>query len=379
MTSTPVYELLCDLIERPSVTPADEGCQPVMRARLEALGFRCEAINAGGVTNLWAIRGESSPLMCFAGHTDVVPTGPEEHWSSPPFTPTLRDGLLYGRGAADMKGSLAAMVVATERFIAQNPAHAGSIAFLITSDEEGPAEFGTREVMRVLAERETYIDHCLVGEPSSARTLGDVVRVGRRGSLHAVFTVQGIQGHVAYPDKALNPIHAAAPLIQRLTSEIWDTGNAHFPRTSFQISNITSGTGANNVIPGTLSFTANFRYSTAVTAAELKTRCEALIKELGVDAQIEWTLSGEPFLSEHGALTQAVQSSIRQLCGLEVELSTGGGTSDGRFIAPSGTEVVELGPVNATIHQIDEHVSLDQLDQLVLLYERVLEQVLNVS
>ncbi len=347
-----------------------------MRARLEAMGFACETIEAGGVTNLFATRGTAAPVFCFAGHTDVVPPGPLDAWQSPPFTPEIRNNSLYGRGAADMKGSLAAMICATEAFVDAHSDHPGTIAFLITSDEEGPAEFGTREVMRRLEERGVHIDHCLVGEPSSNKTLGDVVRVGRRGSLHAHVTVRGIQGHVAYPHKARNPIHTAAPLIARLTSEVWDEGNRSFPPTSFQISNIKSGTGVNNVIPGELSFSGNFRYSTAVTAETLKTRCEHLIAELGVDASIRWELSGLPFLSEHGALTQAVVEAIRDQTGIDTELSTGGGTSDGRFIAPSGTEVVELGPVNASIHQVNEHVSVPDLERLAELYQRIMTRVL---
>ncbi|MFK8030590.1 MAG: succinyl-diaminopimelate desuccinylase [Gammaproteobacteria bacterium] len=371
-----LLQLVRDLISRPSVTPEDSGCQDVMRSRLEAIGFSCETIEAGGVTNLFATRGQQAPLFCFAGHTDVVPTGPEEQWSSQPFAPEIRDGKLYGRGAADMKGSLAAMICATEAFVEAHPEHPGTVAFLITSDEEGPAKYGTREVMRVLKERGIRIDHCLVGEPSSSKQLGDVVRVGRRGSLHAQFTIRGVQGHVAYPEIALNPIHAAAPLITTLNDEVWDEGNPSFPPTSFQISNIHSGTGANNVIPGELEFTANFRYSTAVTEQSLKARCERIIEEVGVDAVIDWNLSGEPFLSEHGALTKAVATAIKQLSDIDTDLSTGGGTSDGRFIAPSGAEVVELGPINASIHQIDEHVDVDDLEHLVKLYEHILGGVL---
>ncbi len=371
-----LLQLVRELISRPSVTPQDGGCQDVMRARLEAIGFNCETIEAGGVTNLFATRGAEAPMFCFAGHTDVVPTGPEDQWQSQPFAPEIRDGKLYGRGAADMKGSLAAMVCAAEAFVSTHPDHAGTLAFLITSDEEGPALFGTREVMRQLAERGVHIEHCLVGEPSSSQQLGDVVRVGRRGSLHAQFSVHGVQGHVAYPEKALNPIHTVAPLIAKLTAEVWDLGNEQFPATSFQISNIQSGTGANNVIPGSLSFIANFRFSTAVTAAQLQQRCEQLISELGVNATIEWNLSGEPFLSKHGRLTEAVVAAIKRHNGLDTELSTGGGTSDGRFIAPSGTEVVELGPVNSSIHQIDEHVDVSELEHLVKLYQDIIERVL---
>lgn len=371
-----LLELSRELISRASVTPDDAGCQDLLRERLQAIGFECETITAGGVTNLFAVRGTRAPMFCFAGHTDVVPPGPVEHWQSPPFSPEIRDGKLYGRGAADMKGSLAAMICATEAFVSDHPDHPGALAFLITSDEEGPAQFGTKEVMRRLDERGVRIDHCLVGEPSSSQRLGDVVRIGRRGSLHARFTLRGIQGHVAYPEKASNPIHLAAPLIDRLTNEIWDEGNQHFPPTSFQISNIRAGTGANNVIPGELGFAANFRYSTAVTATELEQRCTRLLNELGIDASIEWELSGEPFLSEAGALTRAVVDAIRESSGIDAALSTGGGTSDGRFISPSGAEVVELGPVNASIHQIDEHVAVDDLERLTRLYAQIVKSVL---
>ncbi len=371
-----LLQLTRDLISRPSVTPADGGCQDVLKARLEAIGFTCETIEAGGVTNLFATRGTLAPMLCFAGHTDVVPTGPADQWQSAPFSPEVRDGKLFGRGAADMKGSLAAMVCATEAFVDAHPVHPGTLAFLITSDEEGPAQFGTKEVMRQLKERGVHIDHCLVGEPSSSEQLGDVVRVGRRGSLHAHFTVHGVQGHVAYPQKAHNPIHASAPLIARLTQEVWDRGNSHFPPTTFQISNIRSGTGANNVIPGELAFNANFRYSTAMTADTLEARCEEIINELQVDASIEWELSGLPFLSDHGALTEAVVNTIKHHAGIDTELSTGGGTSDGRFIAPSGTEVVELGPINASIHQVDEHVDVNDLEHLAKLYQQIMTRVL---
>ncbi|MEM7082380.1 MAG: succinyl-diaminopimelate desuccinylase [Pseudomonadota bacterium] len=365
-------QLVRELVSRPSVTPEDAGCQALLQARLEAIGFTCESMDAGGVTNLYARRGDAQPVVCFAGHTDVVPAGPLDEWQSPPFTPEIRDGCLFGRGTADMKGSIAAMICAIESFTHRVPDHAGAIAMIITSDEEGPARHGTREVMARLAARNERLDYCVVGEPSSSKALGDVVRIGRRGSLHAIFDVDGKQGHVAYPDKALNPIHASAPLISALSNEVWDEGNAHFPPTTFQISNIEAGTGANNVIPGSLRFVANFRYSTAVTADDLKRRCEAMIDALGIDARITWSLSGEPFLSEHGPLTQAVAAAIKHRTGLDTELSTGGGTSDGRFIAPSGTEVIELGPINQSIHQIDERVDLADLDTLALLYEDVM-------
>lgn len=371
-----LLQLARELIQRPSVTPRDGDCQALLANRLNAIGFKCESLNFGEVKNLWAVRGNGGPLFCFAGHTDVVPSGPEEQWTSPPFSPEIRDGKLYGRGAADMKGSLAAMTVACEQFVSAHPEHPGRIAFLLTSDEEGPAIDGTRRVMETLAEREEKIDYCLVGEPSSSKKLGDVVRVGRRGSLHVNLAFNGIQGHVAYPEHANNPIHAAAPVLTALTQEVWDQGNEMFPATSFQISNINGGTGANNVIPGTLEVIANFRYSTALTEQDIRDRTQAIIDQADVDCTLRWNLSGAPFYSEPGALTKAVVETIKARTGLATDCSTGGGTSDGRFIAPHGAEVVELGPTNASIHRIDEHVAVAELEQLSLLYQDLLEKTL---
>lgn len=368
--------LTCELIRRQSVTPEDAGCQALMMERLQQLGFTCTRLRFGEVENFWAVRGESGPLLVFAGHTDVVPTGPESGWDSPPFEPTLRDGMLYGRGAADMKGSLAAMLVACEDFVARNPEHSGRIGFLITADEEGPAHNGTVKVIEHLQQQGEHIDWCLVGEPSSSARLGDVVKNGRRGSLGAVLTVRGIQGHIAYPQLADNPIHRALPALHALTCQVWDQGNAFFPATSLQISNIASGTGATNVIPGELQLVFNFRFSTEVTAHDLQQRTENLLRAHKLDYSIEWHLSGEPFLTPAGNLVQAVVDSIRDVTGLETELSTAGGTSDGRFIAPTGAQVVELGPVNATIHKRNECVIAADLPQLARLYQGVLERLL---
>ena len=368
--------LTCDLIRRQSVTPEDAGCQALMMERLQQLGFTCTRLRFGEVENFWAVRGESGPLLVFAGHTDVVPTGPESGWDSPPFEPTLRDGMLYGRGAADMKGSLAAMLVACEDFVASNPEHSGRIGFLITADEEGPAHNGTVKVIEHLQQQGEHIDWCLVGEPSSSARLGDVVKNGRRGSLGAVLTVRGVQGHIAYPQLADNPIHRALPALHALTCQVWDQGNAFFPATSLQISNIASGTGATNVIPGELQVVFNFRFSTEVTAHDLQRRTENLLRAHKLDYSIDWHLSGEPFLTPAGNLVQAVVESIRDVTGLETELSTAGGTSDGRFIAPTGAQVVELGPVNATIHKRNECVIAADLPQLARLYQGVLERLL---
>ena len=368
--------LTCELIRRQSVTPEDAGCQALMMERLQQLGFTCTRLRFGEVENFWAVRGESGPLLVFAGHTDVVPTGPESGWDSPPFEPTLRDGMLYGRGAADMKGSLAAMLVACEDFVARNPEHSGRIGFLITADEEGPAHNGTVKVIEHLQQQGEHIDWCLVGEPSSSARLGDVVKNGRRGSLGAVLTVRGVQGHIAYPQLADNPIHRALPALHALTCQVWDQGNAYFPATSLQISNIASGTGATNVIPGELQVVFNFRFSTEVTAHDLQRRTENLLRAHKLDYSIDWHLSGEPFLTPAGNLVQAVVDSIRDVTGLETELSTAGGTSDGRFIAPTGAQVVELGPVNATIHKRNECVIAADLPQLARLYLGVLERLL---
>lgn len=378
-----VFELSCDLIRRRSVTPEDAGCLQLIGARLERLGFRIEHLRYGEVDNLWATHGENDqpgqgPLLVFLGHTDVVPSGPEDAWQSPPFEPTVRDGCLYGRGAADMKGSVAAMVVALERFVSAHPRHPGRVGLLLTSDEEGPTNLdGVRRVaehFRSLGER---IHWCVVGEPSAKEKLGDLIRVGRRGSLSATLTVRGVQGHVAYPEKALNPIHAFAPALAALAAERWDEGNADFPPTSLQVSNLNAGTGANNVIPGSLTALINFRYSTASTADDLRKRTEAILAHHGVDYAIAWNLSGESFLTPPGGrLRGAVVSVCRDLCGTEPEQSTGGGTSDGRFIAPLGAEVVELGPVNATIHKADECVDVAQLERLPDLYHAICERML---
>ena len=369
-------DLAIDLIRRPSVTPEDAGCQQVMMQRLAALGFRNEPLRFEDVDNFWSRRGDRGPVLCFAGHTDVVPTGPRDKWQSDPFRPEIRDGLLYGRGAADMKGSLAAMITATERFVARHPDHRGSIAFLITSDEEGPSINGTVKVVETLEARGEKIDWCLVGEPSSSERLGDVVKNGRRGSLGGVLTVRGRQGHVAYPHLARNPVHEVAPALAELAATEWDQGNEFFPKTSFQISNIHAGTGASNVIPGECVVSFNFRYSTETTDAALRSRVAGILDRHGLDYDIDWTLSGLPFLTARGELVAAAQRAIRAVAGYDTALSTAGGTSDGRFIAPTGAQVLELGPLNATIHQIDECVGVEDLDRLSAMYERILEALL---
>ena len=369
-------DLALDLIGRESVTPNDAGCQAVMLKRLAAIGFDGKPLRFDDVDNFWARRGQSGPLFCFAGHTDVVPTGPLDRWQSHPFAPQIRDGMLYGRGAADMKGSLAAMVTATERFIARHPDHRGSIAFLITSDEEGPSINGTVKVVETLEARGEKIDWCLVGEPSSEHRLGDVVKNGRRGSLGARLTVNGIQGHVAYPHLARNPVHDVAPALAELAATEWDKGNEFFPHTTFQISNIHAGTGASNVIPGTCEVMFNFRYSTETTHEGLRERVETLLDRHGLDYTIDWNLSGLPFVTPRGELVQAAQQAISEVAGHATRLSTAGGTSDGRFIAPTGAQVLELGPLNATIHKVDECVSVDDLDRLSTMYERILERLL---
>ena len=371
-----VLEYTCELIRRASVTPEDAGCQQWMAEKLEALGFRCEHLRFGEVDNLWARRGEQGPLLVFAGHTDVVPTGDEKKWSSPPFQPEIRDGMLYGRGAADMKGSIAAFMVAIEEFVDSHPEHTGSIGLLITADEEGPAINGTIKVVEHLQQRNEQIDYCIVGEPSSTNVVGDVIKNGRRGSLGGVLRVKGVQGHVAYPHLADNPIHRVAPVLAELAAETWDNGNEFFPATSFQISNIHAGTGATNVIPGECEVVFNFRFSTEVTAAQLKARVEVMLAEHGLDYELDWNLSGQPFLTERGTLVNAVVEAIHDITGRETELSTAGGTSDGRFIAPTGAQVVELGPINATIHKIDEHTPVAELDQLALIYQRALQKLL---
>tara|TARA_R110000868_G_scaffold52742_13_gene166233 strand:- start:1282 stop:2409 length:1128 start_codon:yes stop_codon:yes gene_type:complete len=373
---SPTLQLACDLIARRSVTPEDEGCQALMMERLANAGFSNEPLRFEEVDNFWSRRGTEGPLVCFAGHTDVVPTGPEHNWKYPPFEPQIVDGMLYGRGAADMKGSLAAMIIAVENFVAKYPDHPGSIAFLITSDEEGPAHNGTVKVIETLEARNEKIDACIVGEPSSTHRVGDTIKNGRRGSLGAVLTVKGIQGHVAYPHLASNPVHQAAPALAELASEEWDQGNAFFPATSFQISNINAGTGATNVIPGTMTVVFNFRFSTELNADILKQRTCGILDKHKVDYDIEWNLSGLPFLTDHGPLVDACIDTIRAVTGQETALSTAGGTSDGRFIAPTGAQVVELGPRNDTIHKVDECVSAADLDTLASLYEGILERLL---
>jgi len=369
-------ELCCELIRRESVTPEDRGCQVLMMERLERIGFHCEPMPFGEVENFWAERGGDGPILVFAGHTDVVPTGPVEQWDSPPFEPTLKDGVLYGRGAADMKGSLAAMIVACEEFVAEHPDHKGRIGFLITSDEEGPAVNGTVRVVEQLQSQGRKIDWCLVGEPSSSHALGDCIKNGRRGSLGAVLTVKGIQGHIAYPHLADNPIHKALPALHDLANEIWDEGSEFFPPTSMQISNINGGTGATNVIPGELEIQFNFRYSTALDEAQLKARTTAILDAHQLDYDIEWNLSGRPFLTASGKLVEAAVAGISQVTGRDTELSTAGGTSDGRFIAPTGAQVVELGPINESIHKINEQVLAADLPLLTAIYKKILQHLL---
>jgi len=368
-----VLDLTCDLIRRASVTPDDAGCQATIAERLARAGFQVRHLRFGEVDNLWATHGEGGSTLAFLGHTDVVPTGPVEAWRFDPFEPTVVDGVLYGRGAADMKGSVAAMVVALEAFVAAHPAHAGRIGLLLTSDEEGPTNLdGVRKVAELFRAEGERIDWCVVGEPSSKACLGDLIRVGRRGSLSGTLVVRGVQGHVAYPEKAKNPIHVAAPALAELAAERWDDGNGDFPPTSFQVSNLNAGTGASNVIPGTLTAQFNFRYSTASSAEQLKARTLAILDRHGLDYALDWNLSGEPFLTPPGGrLRDVVVSVCRELAGVAPEESTGGGTSDGRFIAPLGAEVVELGPVNATIHKVDECVAVADLERLPELYRLI--------
>ena len=364
------------LIERPSVTPDDQGCQQLLAERLQAIGFRIEQLRFDDVDNLWARRGDATPLFAFAGHTDVVPPGPLDDWDSPPFEPVIRDGLLYGRGAADMKSSIAAMVTACERFVADHPDHGGSIAFLITSDEEGPCINGTVKVIETLQARGEQIDCCLVGEPSSKTQTGDTIKNGRRGSLNGILEIRGQQGHVAYPQLADNPIHRAAPALAELSTVEWDQGNEFFPPTTFQISNIRAGTGTENVIPGVLDILFNLRFSTESTAESIKSRVEDILTRHGLDYTLTWKLSGKPFLTPAGELVDAARKAITAVAGIDTELSTSGGTSDGRFIAPTGAQVLELGPVNATIHQINECVNVAELDTLSSIYEEILKQLL---
>jgi len=374
---TPTLQLAHDLIRRRSVTPDDAGCQDLMIQRLEAIGFQVERLRFEEVDNFWATRGTDGPLLAFAGHTDVVPTGPEGQWQHPPFEPVVEDGMLYGRGAADMKGSLASMIVACEQFVAEHPDHQGRIGFLITSDEEGPSVNGTVKVVQWLEAREEKIDWCIVGEPSSTDRVGDVIKNGRRGSLGGVLRVKGVQGHVAYPHLADNPIHKAAPALAELAAQEWDRGNDFFPATSFQISNINGGTGATNVIPGEVEVVFNFRFSTEVTEAQLRERTEAILNKHALKYELDWKLSGQPFLTAEGELVDAVVQAVEEHTGQKPILSTAGGTSDGRFIAPTGAQVVELGPRNDTIHKVDECVKAEDLDTLTALYQSTLKRLLN--
>ena len=376
MTDSRTIELAKALIEKESVTPDDAQCQELMSDILKPLGFNIEMMQFEDVLNMWARKGTEKPHVCFAGHTDVVPTGPEENWTYPPFEPTIVDGMLYGRGSADMKGSVAAFLTATERFITKHPDHKGSISYLITSDEEGPSINGTVKVVEALEARNEKIDMCIVGEPSSTTLCGDVIKNGRRGSLGAVMTVKGIQGHVAYPHLAKNPIHLVSPALAEMSAEVWDNGNDSFPATSFQISNINGGTGATNVIPGEVEIVFNFRFSTELTQDVLKARTHAIMDKYDFEYDIDWKLSGHPFLTDEGSLVDATVEAIKHVTNIDTELSTAGGTSDGRFIAPTGAQVVELGPINATIHQVNEHVSAKDLEILSEIYERTLENLL---
>lgn len=373
---SPTLQLACALIRKASVTPEDAGCQTLMIERLEHIGFQTQKLRFGEVDNFWAIRGDSGPILAFAGHTDVVPTGDENKWHTPPFEPTVNNGMLYGRGAADMKGSLAAMVTACEKFVDANPTHKHRIAFLITSDEEGDAVNGTIKVIEWLEARNEKITWCIVGEPSSSDICGDTIKNGRRGSLGCKLTIHGVQGHVAYPHLAKNPIHLVAPALAELAAEHWDAGNDFFPPTSFQISNFNSGTGATNVIPGEANIIFNFRFSTETTDEALKRRAEKILDKHQLQYDADWTLSGQPFLTAAGELVDAAVTAISTVSGIDTQLSTSGGTSDGRFIAPTGAQVLELGPVNATIHQYNESVAIEALDQLSEMYHHILTHLL---
>lgn len=375
-TMSATLDLTLDLIARNSVTPADAGCQQVMCDRLAAVGFTIEPLRFGNVENFWAKRGTEGPVLCFAGHTDVVPTGPLEEWRSNPFVPTIRDGVLYGRGAADMKSGLAAMVTATEAFVTECPQHRGSIAFLITSDEEGPSVDGTKRVVEHLNARHERIDWCIVGEPSSEADIGDTIKIGRRGSFSGRLTVHGVQGHVAYPQLAENPVHMLAPALAELTSRRWDEGNEHFQPTTFQISNLNAGTGAPNVIPGELKARFNLRYSPVQTLDGLKEIVEGILRKHGIRYTLEWYLSGEPFYTPPGPLSNGAVAAVQQVTGRTPKLSTGGGTSDGRFIAPMGAQVVEIGVVNATIHKVNECVRVEEIDALHAIYLQTLRNLL---
>lgn len=372
----PSVALTKELISKQSVTPADDGCQPLLAERLSKLGFDCKSLPREEVLNLWATRGTHGPTLVFAGHTDVVPPGPREHWDSDPFVPTERAGFLYGRGAADMKASLAAMVVATESFVANHPHHKGRIGYLITADEEGPAIHGTRYVVDTLQRRGESIDWCVVGEPSSTSTLGDIIKNGRRGSINATLTIKGKQGHVAYPHLADNPMHKAFAALTALSELSWDSGNDYFDPTQLQFSNIHSGTGATNVIPGELVAVFNLRFSTEITADEIQSKCETVLDATGIDYSLDWQLSGNPFLTEPGDLVDAVRESIMTVTGVSTQLSTGGGTSDGRFIASMGSQIIELGPINASIHQRNERVLLSDIPKLARIYEGIMERLL---
>ena len=374
--SDPTLALATALLARASVTPADGGCMDLIAERLAPLGFKAEFIKRGGVTNLWARRGTAKPLFCFAGHTDVVPTGPLEAWTSPPFAPEIRDGRLYGRGAADMKSSIAASVTAVEAFVAAHPQHPGSIAFLLTSDEEGDAVDGTVAVVEALQARGETLDYCIIGEPTSVNTLGDMVKNGRRGSLSGTLRVKGVQCHIAYPHLGRNPIHEAAPALAELAATEWDRGNEYFPPTTWQVSNIHGGTGATNVVPGLLEIKFNFRFATASTPESLQERLTAILDRHGLAYDLAWTLGARPFLTGRGPLADAAMAAIRAECGIETELSTTGGTSDGRFIADICPQLLEIGPVNATSHKIDEHVEVAALPRLSALYRRILESLL---
>ncbi|HHX2518770.1 TPA: succinyl-diaminopimelate desuccinylase [Neisseria subflava] len=376
MTETQSLELAKELISRPSVTPDDQNCQQLLAERLQKIGFAVEELHFGDTKNVWLRRGTQAPVFCFAGHTDVVPTGPVEKWDSSPFEPTEREGRLYGRGAADMKTSIACFVTACERFVAEYPDHQGSIALLITSDEEGDALDGTTKVVDVLKARGELIDYCIVGEPTAVDKLGDMLKNGRRGSLSGNLTVKGKQGHIAYPHLAINPVHTFAPVLLELTQEVWDEGNEYFPPTSFQISNINGGTGATNVIPGELNVKFNFRFSTESTEEGLKQRVHAILDKHGVQYDLQWSCSGQPFLTQAGKLTDVAREAIAEICGIEAELSTTGGTSDGRFIKAIAKELIELGPSNATIHQINENVRLEDIPKLSAVYEGMLKRLL---
>ena len=378
-THSPTLTLAMELMARPSVTPDDAGCQKIMAQRLTDAGFTISSLRHGAVDNLWAVHGDSGDILAFAGHTDVVPSGDEASWQHPPFSPRIENGMLYGRGAADMKGSLAAMVIAAEKFVAQHPDHAGRLAFLITSDEEGDAVDGTVKVMEYLEQIGERICWCVVGEPSSSERTGDTIKNGRRGSLGFHLTIEGVQGHVAYPQLADNPIHRFAPALTELSQTVWDNGNDFFPATSFQVSNISAGTGANNVIPGTLEAVCNFRFSTELSAEDLQRRTVEILDRHALNYRIDWRLSGHPFLTPAGALVEAAVAAIAQVTGIDAQLSTAGGTSDGRFIAPSGAQVLELGPVNKTIHRVDEQVDAAELEQLSEIYRAIMQRLLQAS